>query len=211
MTEIPELTPDTESYIAHELSHDLREGQGERIRWNNRAMGMMLNAYVAERAEVARLKAELAERAARNIECEECGRHFTPTPKVSVCCECVAGLKAELAQAQRERDEVEAAAGEYRSLLQSLRWSGLKIEKPTHYSACPVCKMRGPSFGDPDHTDSCEYQRVMRSDAGRAAVERLRAAEDCAERFCGLADCNVSIGTEGWYAVRAYRKAKGQP
>lgn len=52
------------------------------------------------RRAAAAESALVAERQARDIECDECGRVFTPTPKVSVCAECVADLGAKLAQAE---------------------------------------------------------------------------------------------------------------
>lgn len=40
--EIPELTDDIAGTIGADVSHDLREGLVDRVRWNNRAMAMVL-------------------------------------------------------------------------------------------------------------------------------------------------------------------------
>jgi hypothetical protein len=49
---IPEWTDEQSQWIAHEVSHDLRHDEPDRIRWNNRAMGMMLNRIAALEAQV---------------------------------------------------------------------------------------------------------------------------------------------------------------
>lgn len=40
--EVPDLTESIAHYIACELSHDIKEGLWERVRWNNRVVAMVL-------------------------------------------------------------------------------------------------------------------------------------------------------------------------
>jgi hypothetical protein len=47
---IPDLSADTQGYIASEVSHDLREGRWDRVRWNVRAMAMVMKALTAAQA-----------------------------------------------------------------------------------------------------------------------------------------------------------------
>lgn len=56
---LPTYTDEQGSYLAHEVSHDLRAGLPDRERWNNRCVGMLLNEIERLRAEVSRLAGEL--------------------------------------------------------------------------------------------------------------------------------------------------------
>lgn len=86
-------------WLACEIDHDLREGKEERIRWNNRAMILMLQKVRNLEAELASLRKERDELLAMvSDECEKCG--FTPecgiTQDGCVGCE-IARLREELA------------------------------------------------------------------------------------------------------------------
>lgn len=59
--EVPKLDENTANYISCELSHDMRAGLLERIRWNNRAMAMVLASKNAAEVRVAQLELALRE------------------------------------------------------------------------------------------------------------------------------------------------------
>lgn len=100
----PKLDDNLFAYITSEVDHDMREGQENRIRWNNRSMLMALNTIAALKAQ---LPDGMQHCTIKFIECEKGHGRLTATNWIDNGCS-----KCRIDELEAEVDELKCTLGD---------------------------------------------------------------------------------------------------